>query len=264
MNGMIAVIKLIGSYIGLAFLIAYYVAFLIVIIISVVYCMGYVYDTLFGNWLLKIGIFFLDKFPAIKNIGILKKIKTIMNSKQIYLRYETPLFTYCFSFLAIFFIDKILGHFGVRYTVAISPIIYIIIYFIGMRRRCHSEEYYDKVLKNNIDFLKLSFIPLTFLITVIGFAFTVTGFKVQEINIDFLSRITEAINQYGIVNGLASQALQIINFSILLLALMYIASIPIQLVSYFTIQVIYYFKKFGNSYKKLLKIYMEILHHFIR
>ena len=261
MNEIIEMVKLIASYIGLLFLVAYCVAMLMVMIISLVYCIGYVYDTIIGDWLFHFGKFVSSKSPRLKEFDVLKKVGNWMQPKEIYLRYETPLCTYCFSFTAVLSMYGILEGLGIHYAIVISFILYIFVYFVGMYRRCKTEDYYNKVLENNLDFLKLSFIPLAFLITIVGFLFTITGFRIQELDFDYFSPIIRAMTEYGVVQGLASQVFQLIKYSILLLILMYIASIPMQLVSYFIVLVIKYFKKYSESYKKLLRCYTGILRY---
>lgn len=59
--------------------------------------------------------------------------------------------------------------------IIVASALYLLFYFVGMARKCGSDKtYYEKVLDNNMEFLKLSFLPLGFIITVLGFCFTVT------------------------------------------------------------------------------------------
>lgn len=126
------------------------------------------------------------------------------------------------------------------------------------------KDYYFKVLKNNKDFLKLSFLPMTFIITILGFYFTITGFKVQKIQLRF-NEVQNSINQLFNYNNI--NLIQILVKSLILmmfiLVFLYIVSLPIQAMSYFIIAVIQYFSNYGESYKKTLKKYFIILRDFI-
>lgn len=51
---------------------------------------------------------------------------------------------------------------------------------------------------------------------------------------------------------------------IILLALLYIISLPIQLISYFIILVIYYVREHGDSYFILLKKYTSIVKYLLK
>lgn len=64
-------------------------------LISVVYIVGYVYDSIFGNSFISLGNFIGRKYPEIKNIQLVVKVWNKIQPKELYLRYETPLFTYC-------------------------------------------------------------------------------------------------------------------------------------------------------------------------
>ena len=77
------------------------VCILFVAMTSVAYIVGYVYDGIFGNSILRLGHFIGRKHPKIKNMPMIVKAWKKIQSKEVYLRYETPLFAYCFSYTAI-------------------------------------------------------------------------------------------------------------------------------------------------------------------
>lgn len=149
-----------------------------ILLITVVYFPGYLYDAIFGNWLFLIGKFISDKFGVLKKVQILRKVRKLMEPKKNYLRYETPLCTYCFSYMTLIVIAKALEKMQIGYGLIIAFIIYPFVYFLGMHRRYRAREDFENALENNFEFLKLSFVPLAFLITIVGFLFTVTGFKI--------------------------------------------------------------------------------------
>lgn len=173
--------KLIIAFLALVIALIDLVGLLFVMLISIVYLGGYIYDSILENLLLRIGHYIGRKIPRIKENILMRKIWEKMQSKESYLRYETPLVTYCFSYTAILLIATVLpDKKGIE--VITASILYLIFYFVGMAKRCGSNEnYYESVLANNMDFLKLSFLPVGFIITVLGFCFTITGMKIQEI-----------------------------------------------------------------------------------
>ena len=93
--------KLILLLIGSGILLAFAVGLLIILLISIIYFTGYLYDSIVGNLGMKFGTLVLRKIPRAKNIKIVSKVFSMLQPKEIYLRYETPLCTYCFSYSAI-------------------------------------------------------------------------------------------------------------------------------------------------------------------
>lgn len=244
----------------------YLLVILLVIVISVVYVAGYVYDSIFGNALLKLGYYFRKRNPEIEKIIVLKKLWKQIRMKEVYLRYETPLFTYCFSYTAISLIAVSLPvPNGIGLIIASG--LYLALYFIGMFRKCgNDEQYYEKVLSNNIEFLKLSFLPLGFIITVLGFCFTITGMKLQEIPVDFLvvENMLETIKNYSDETNILMFLLKQLIQCVLLLMFFYIVSLPIQVISYFIISGINYFRKYKRAYVTLFKKYFGIVVRLIK
>lgn len=244
----------------------YLIALLFIMLISVIYTAGYVYDSVFGNSLISLGHFIGGKNPKIKNSSVVIKLWKRIQPKELYLRYETPLFSYCFSYTAISILAILIpSKNGINIIVA--SVLYILIYFIGMARKCgRNQQYYNKVLENNIEFLKLSFLPLGFVITIVGFCFTITGMKVQDIAFDFSTienAYTNITNYYNGTNILI-EFLKLIIMGVIILALFYIISLPVQVVSYFVISVINYYRKHKTGYIVLFKKYCNIVKYFLK
>lgn len=242
------------------------VGLLFILLISVVYIVGYVYDSIFGNSLLKVGHFIGRKFPKIKNISLIVNLWRKIQPKELYLRYETPLFTYCFSYMGISVLALILPNENGMGIIAAS-ILYLLFYFVGMARKCGSDEqYYEKVLDNNMEFLKLSFLPLGFIITVLGFCFTITGMKVQELPLDFTiieNTYISLMNCNDETNTLML-FLKMLVAGGLILVLFYIISLPVQVISYFAISLINYFRKYKKAYIDLFNKYLRIVVYLLK
>lgn len=227
---------------------------------AVVYLGGYLYDCILGDILLNAGDFWASKCPKIKENQVFQVVWRKLQSKDLYLRYETPLFAFCFSYMAVYIIALILPIETGEYILA--SFVYLICYFVGMARRAWKKsEYYDRVLRNNLDFLKLSFLPLAFIITLVGFVFTITGLKIQELPWNQFE-IFEMLN-FWLSNGNESSMIymfiRILILGTMLLFLLYIFSLPLQVVSYFIISVIQYFRAHRKQYMKILKIYWDII-----
>ena len=112
--------------------------------------MGYVYDSIFGNSFIRLGHFIGGKYSKIKNIPIVAKLWRKIQPKELYLRYETPLFAYCFSYMAISLLALILPDEN-GMGIIVASALYLLFYFVGMARKCgNNEQYYKKVLDNNI------------------------------------------------------------------------------------------------------------------
>lgn len=250
-------LKLIGMWGGTFLILGYYIAVLMVMLITVVYAVGYLYDCLLGNIPYNLGVRIAKKNPKMRKIIIFVKIKRLIEPRKQFVRYETPLCAFCFSFTALALISVVLDSFGVEYSWVIAFFTYILFYFIGMYRRYRGKEEYDFVLENNLEFLRLSFVPLTFLITIIGFAFTIAGFNLQQIDWTYFNPIIASVRENGLVSGIANELWLVVKCSFVLLVLMYVASIPMQLVSYFFIHLIKYFRKYGNGYKKILNYFIK-------
>ena len=62
-----------------------------------------------------------------------------------------------------------------------------------MYRRYKENERYDAVLENNLEFLKLSFVPLAFLITIVGFVVIVSGVDLQQVDWEYFMPIISSV-----------------------------------------------------------------------
>ena len=261
---MIEILKLIGMYIGAIIMLGFCIALLIILFITAVYGIGYLYDSLFGDSLYKLGICIAKKCPNIRKSKILMRVKRAIEPREEFTRYETPLCTYCFSYTAVLILYMLLDSAGIKYGGLFAFSIYIIIYFVGMHRRYKHNGRYEVVLKNNIEFLKLSFVPLAFLITVVGFIFTVAGFNLQQVDWEYFTPIFSSIQENGLLTGFANELWLVIKCSIAILILFYVISIPMQLVSYYIILVIFYFKNHGKAYKKIVDFFLRIMRNIRR
>jgi hypothetical protein len=103
-----ALIELLIKLASLIVIIIFLVGLLFIMLISVVYIAGYIYDSVFGNSFIWLGHFISGKYPKIKNIPMVVKLWRKIQPKELYFRYETPLFTYCFSYTAISLLALIL------------------------------------------------------------------------------------------------------------------------------------------------------------
>jgi hypothetical protein len=151
--------------------------------------------------------------------------------------------------------------------VIVASALYLLFYFVGMARKCtRNEQYYEKILDNNMEFLKLSFLPLGFIITVLGFCFTITGMKVQELPLDFATienTYTSLMNYNDDTNTLILFLKMIVSGGLILM-LFYIISLPLQVISYFVISVINYFRRHKAGYIGLFKKYRGIVVYFLK
>ena len=247
-------------------LLIFFVGLLFVTLISVVYIAGYAYDSIFGNSFIRLGHFISRKYPRIKKIPIAVKLWRKIQPQKLYLRYETPLFTYCSSYTAISLLALVLSNEN-SMGIIVASALYLLLYFVGMARKCGSnEQYYNKVLNNNMEFLKVSFLPLGFIITVMGFCFTITGMKIQELPLNFaiiVDTFTSLIN-YNDETDLLMLFLEILASGGIILILFYIISLPVQVVSYFIISVINYFRKHKEGYIGLFKKYWGIVIYLLK
>lgn len=106
-----------------------------------------------------------------------------------------------------------------------------------------------------MEFLKVSFLPLGFIITVMGFCFTITGMKIQELPLNFtiIANTFISLMNYNDESNILMQFLKILASGGIILILFYILSLPVQVVSYFIISVINYFRKHKAGYIGLFK-----------
>lgn len=260
---MVALLKLLMLIIIMT---PYLVGVLFVFLTSVIYVIGYVYDSVFGNTILKIGHFIGKEIPSIKEDIFIIKCWQRIQPKKLYLRYETPLFTYCFSYTAILLLTVLLPVEN-GMGIILASVLYLIFYFVGMARKCGKDKrYYGKILSNNMQFLKLSFLPVGFIITILGFLFTITGKKVQDFPFDF-SMVQNAIanlTSYNNETDLLRLLFKLFVIGILLLVLLYIASLPVQVLAYFVISIINYFRKNKRAYAVLFGKYMRIVGYLLK
>lgn len=68
-------LKLLITLMSLIVIMIFLVGLFFVMLISVVYIFGYVYDSIFGNSFISLGHFISGKYPKIKNIPIVVKLR---------------------------------------------------------------------------------------------------------------------------------------------------------------------------------------------
>lgn len=259
-------LELLMKLMSLAVIMIFLIGLLFIMLISAVYILGYVYDSIFGNSFISLGHFISGKYPKIKDISIVEKLWRKIQPKELYLRYETPFFTYCFSYTAISWLALVLPNEN-GMGIIVASALYLLFYFVGMARKCgRNEQYYEKILDNNMEFLKLSFLPLGFIITVLGFCFTITGMKVQELPLDFaiIENAYASLMNYNDETNILMVFLKLIVFGGLVLIFFYVISLPIQVISYFVISVINYFRKHKAGYIGLSKKFFGIVAYFLK
>lgn len=250
-NPIIGLVILLGIFF-LVLLLA--LGLLVMLFATSVYFWGYAYDCIMGDWPIRIAKYIADKFPGILKNKWSKRIWELICPKEFYFRYETPFITYCCSFMVVYLISLVpLPLRGGRYMIA--SVLYLLVYFVGMCRKYkNKEDCLDKVLENNMEFLKLSFLPITFLITIVGFGFTATGLKIQDFNVDWV-HICDVITNYfrnDVGDNLLSLCLHIVICGFAFLLIFYVVSLPMQVIAFFIITVIKYFKKYGRAYRELI------------
>lgn len=104
---------------------------------TITYLLGYLYDSIFGDWLIKLAYHIARKCGMLRNKRWFRKIWSLIKPKNTNVRYETPIISYCFSYMAILLMAQIIpGKVNMTGRLLSSMALYIILYFIGMYRRC--------------------------------------------------------------------------------------------------------------------------------
>lgn len=235
--------------------------------VSIIYTVGYVYDCLFSRLSLRFGHFLGKKCPKIKECRHIVALWRVIQSDKVYWKYESPLFTYCFSYSAILILAQMIP--GKEYErEIIASIIYIVLYFVGMAKQCGNDpQHYQDVLNNNMEFLKLSFLPLGFIITIVGFLVSITGKTIQDISFDYtmIEKIWKWLDISVNENSIAMILLKMIVLEIFLWIFLYVISLPLQAISFFCITLINYFRKYKKVYwnqvKGFFKFILEMLNN---
>ena len=206
---------------------------------------------------------------ALLDILFGKKLKNYKQNDN--LKYHLPAFTYCFSAMLIILIgtysesrfvlfdyrknDYLALCHTILLYVGVSAI-YVLVFYLGMWRRIsHIDKgkYYIEILNKHSKFLKLSFIPISFLITLLS---VMTAFG--DINIS-LVMILEFLN-----NILAGAKDNLLQSSLTFIGLLYIFSIPIQLVALFINATFKYFFEEGKYYKQMCKKFAMVIYHIVK
>lgn len=200
------------------------------------------------------------------DIFLSKFIKKYNDKK--FKKYDVPFFIYMGSFLPILFLANRLtdiltrnDYFGSQQLVyldkydvlsySLSIILYLLILNIGMYKRLIlvGKDYYKQRLDHHRQFIKITLIPVTFAITIIGL---IAGFNDIEIK---LADVSPFLNYIFFANFHENFLLASINLNITLL----IFSLPTLLLGYFFNQCFVYFLKHGSYYKHFfLKLYRKI------
>lgn len=241
--------------------------FLMVALTTSIYCVGYVYDAFLGDSFIRLGHFIGKKYPNIKKRHLIQEIWSKIQPKDLYLRYETPLLTYdlCYTTIIVSgmaFVNK--GFWGMMAV----DFLYVFIYLVGMIRKCgRREQYFEKILNHNKEFLTLSFLPLGFLATSLGAAISILEFidptyDVKMMALTNLQRAGEEIltlflGSHTTANALAV-LLEIALVIILFFIMCYVLSLPVQLIAYLGLSIINHFNKYKTGYKVLYGTYMKL------
>ncbi len=93
------------------------------------------------------------------------------------------------------------------------------------------------------------------------FLFTITGVKVHDLNFDsnFIFEIIGNINFIKLNNVSIEACVKTILLFAMLLILLYVISLPFQVISYFVISVINYARKYKEAYMELINNYKKLL-----
>ena len=132
---------------------------------------------------------------------------------------------------------------------------YSLCYFIGMYRKIgeDSKVNFLKTIESTQSFLKLSIIPISFIITLIGLISGISGMIDEGISIDMysLSVIFDELLKTG-YNNSNILTLFILLFKFIILS--YIFSLPAQLFGIFFGQVCVYILNHGKPYLEQIKL----------
>lgn len=177
--------------------------------------------------------------------------------KKNIVRYDVPLVLYLFSFLPVTFIMFAISDFlaeldsfsneqlaiadsyGLTYLVA--TVLYVIIINLGMYSRLNkvNQSYYLEKLNHHEKFLKLVFLPASFIITVISL---ITIFKDIEVSFTDLFNILDKIFSIrNFTNTLVA--------SMEMFGLVTLMSLPVLLIGYLVNRMFMYFSIYGKYYK---------------
>lgn len=224
----------------------------VIMLLPFFYFLGYIIDCI---------IFLINKLPKMKECSFWNKLTKKGFYKEIYLRYETPLITYSFSFLPIFFLFSILNG-NYTHRIAISILGYLLSCLIGMKSKyAHNKDKYKEVIQNNIEFLQLSFLPIGFFITMYSFFCSdsvMDKWNIESICEFFSKRIIHNMKNYAQFDTF-SNLVKWLFYLLKTLFLLYLISLPIQAIAYFLLHIVIYFQKYITSYKEMLKKYGRIL-----
>ena len=119
---------------------------------TAVYTLGYIYDIIFGNWIIQLGHKIGKKYYKIKNVSIIRKIWSLMQPKECYLRYATPVISYCFSYMAVSLLKLFIPTRNANISYIEAALVYIILYFVGLKRKYgKNDKKIAEILENNLD-----------------------------------------------------------------------------------------------------------------
>ena len=79
----------------------------------------------------------------------------------------------------------------------------------------------------------------------------------QQVDWEYFMPIISSVQEKGFFSGLADEIWLVLKLGFMLLVAFYIVSIPMQLVSYYIILVIRYFKNYGQGYRKIVNFFLK-------
>lgn len=185
--------------------------------------------------------------------------------------YKTPLLTYYSSTLPMYLLilvsSIIYGGFVERsdqfdsmtilILYMIFSVLFVFILYIAMFRRFKKNKAnytrFLELLALHRQFLNLSFLPITFVITIIGFISSWNvplSFQIIDV-LKFLNFIMDGIVALEISGNILLMLLSIFLYLIFMMTLFYLSSIPMQLTSLFINYVFKYFCEYDKEYKNI-------------
>ncbi|AKS70346.1 hypothetical protein RN70_00400 [Staphylococcus schleiferi] len=192
--------------------------------------------------------------------------------------YKVPLITYFSSFITIGILVGLITSIHADYiskthqielyiivnSYLCSAVVYLLAFYFGMYRRFSEDKNSDasksvflEILSIHRQFLNLSFIPLTFVITLIGIISSLKipiNISIHDIN-SYINNISNYMIKYLNSGNFLIQFLGFVLNLTILVVLFYIFTLPLQLAALFINYVFKYFYEYGSYYKDIYKDY---------
>lgn len=214
---------------------------------ALLYSVLYISDVFKEDFLICIVNSVNEEHPIIKNSRLFARIKYAMEIQNSCFHYENPIY----ACLNCYFCNLLYACITKRFHLIDAFIIQVSfasIYCIGMRKRCMGKVNFTEMLENNITRLKILFLPIEILKTILVFAgkniipiiLPFSTYVITKIHID-TAMLAQWIDNYGMIASLW-----------MIMIALYALTLPMSVITYYILKTMNFVERHKTSSREVM------------